>query len=110
MPSSYKVLGQTAPAANTMTTVYTVPSTANAVISSVTICNQATGNAQVGIAVCPANTAVTETQYVVRNAVCVPNDTIFLTLGITLATTDTIRVVSTNGNTSFNVFGSEITP
>lgn len=109
MPSLYKVLGQNNPAANTMVTVYTVPASANAVVSSLTICNQGTGNANVAIAVCPANTAVTATQYVVKNCTVVANDTVFLTLGMTLATTDTIRVESTRADTSFNVFGSEIT-
>ena len=110
MPSSYKVLGQTAPAANTITTVYTVPSTANAVVSSITVCNQGGANTNIDIAVCQANTAVTAAQYIVKNATCVANDTIFLTLGVTLATTDTIRVRSTNADTSFAVFGSEVTP
>jgi hypothetical protein len=44
----------------------------------------------------------------VKDATCVANDTIFLTLGVTLAATDTIRINSTNANTSFAAFGSEI--
>ena len=108
MPTVYKVLGQANPSANTITTVYTVPSATSTVVSSLAICNQGTGNASIGIAVCPANTAVTASQYIVNNATCVANDSIFLTLGVTLASTDTIRISSTNANTSFSVFGSEI--
>ena len=108
MPTVYKVLGQQNPAGNTMTTLYTVPSATSAVCSSISICNQGSGNANVSVAICQANTAVTATQYIVKDATCVASDTIFLTLGVTLATTDTIRVNSNNANTSFAAFGSEI--
>jgi hypothetical protein len=36
------------------------------------------------------------------------NDTVALTLGITLATTDVVRVFSTTGAVNFTLFGSEI--
>lgn len=108
MASTYKVLGQQNPSANTVTTLYTVPAGNSAVCSSISICNQGGANANISIAVCQANTAVTATQYIVKDATCVANDTIFLTLGITLAATDTIRINSTNANTSFAAFGSEV--
>lgn len=110
MTTNYKVLGQQTPSANTVTTLYTVPSTANTVVSTVTICNQGGANANVAIAVCPGNTAVTTSQNIVSNATIVANDTVFLTVGLTLATTDTIRVTANIANVSFNAFGSEITP
>lgn len=108
MTTTYKVLGQNTPTANTVTTLYTVPANTSAVVSTVTICNQSGSNSTVGIAVCPANTTVTTSQYIVNSAVITVADTIFLTVGVTLAATDTIRVVSTTANVSFNAFGSEI--
>ena len=39
MATAYKVLGQSKPAAGTLTTLYTVPSSTEAVISSLTIAN-----------------------------------------------------------------------
>lgn len=110
MTTLYKVLGQQTPAANTITTLYTVPSTANTVVSTLTVCNQGAANAAISVAVCPANTSVTTSQYVVNSATVVANDTVFLTVGFTLATTDTIRVTANIANVSFNAFGSEITP
>ncbi len=110
MTTLYKVLGQNTPSANTTTTLYTVPSTANTVVSTLTVCNQGAGNAAISVAVCPANTAVTTSQNIVSNATVVANDTVFLTVGLTLATTDTLRVTSNIANVSFNAFGSEITP
>jgi hypothetical protein len=108
MATTYKVLGQLNPAANTMTTVYTVPSGNSAVISSIVICNHLSANANVDIAVCVANTAVTATQYITRTSNVIGYDSQILTLGITLAATDTIRVLSSNANTSVAIFGSEI--
>lgn len=108
MPTVYKVLGQSNPAANTATTVYTVPSGNSAVISSITICNQGTGNATANINVCVANAAISATNRIVSSVNCVANDTIFLTLGVTIAATDTVRVSASTANVSFNVFGSEI--
>jgi hypothetical protein len=108
MTTVYKVLGQNVPTANTVTTLYTVPSANSAVVSTVAICNQGSGNASVSLAVCVANTAVTTTQYIVKSATCVANDTIFLTVGLTLTATDTLRVNSDIANVSFAAFGSEV--
>jgi hypothetical protein len=108
MATTYKVLGQLNPSANTMTTVYTVPAGNSAVISSIVICNQAAANANVDIAVCVANTAVTAAQYITRTSNTIAYDSQILTLGITLSATDTIRVQSSNANTSVAIFGSEI--
>ena len=108
MTTVYKVLGQNAPSANTITTLYTVPSGNSAVVSTVAICNQGSGNANVSLAVCVANTSVTTAQYIVKNATCVANDSVFLTIGVTLAATDTLRVNSDGANVSFAAFGSEV--
>lgn len=108
MTTTYKVLGQNTPSANTVTTMYTVPANTSAVVSTITICNQSGSNSSVGIAVCPANTSVTTSQYIVNSATVVANDTIFLTVGVTLDATDTIRVIASTANVSFNAFGSEI--
>jgi hypothetical protein len=108
MPTVYKVLGQSNPAANTLTTLYAVPSSNAAVVSTMSICNQGAANANISIAIAQANTSVTATQYIVKDALITTNDTIFLTLGVTMAATDTIRINSTNANTSFAAFGSEI--
>jgi len=108
MATVYKVLGQQTPSANTATTLYTVPAATSTVVSTVTICNQSGANAAVSLAVCPANTAITTSQYIVNSALVTANDTVFLTVGVTLATTDTLRVVSNVANVSFNSFGSEI--
>ena len=41
MATTYKVLGQSNPAATTLTTLYTVPASTQTVISTITVANQA---------------------------------------------------------------------
>ncbi len=108
MAITYKVLGQAAPAAATLTDVYTVPSGNSAVISTVTVCNQNLFNTTFSIAVRPGNAAIESKHYISFNSVIPLVDTVSLTLGITLASTDVVSVSSLDGNVSFNLFGSEI--
>ncbi len=51
MATTYKVLGQLNPAANTLSNVYTVPAATQAVISTITVCNQSASNASYSISV-----------------------------------------------------------
>lgn len=106
MATSYKVLGQVNPAAITLTTLYTAPS-AYAVCSTLAICNQgATTN--IRVAVRPAGATLDPKHYIAYDIALSSNDSIFLTLGITLAPTDVVSVYAGTANVSFNLFGSEI--
>lgn len=109
MTTTYKVLGQLATTANTLATVYTVPSATQSVLSTVTICNTNNANANVRLAICPGNATAETKHYVVYDNLLRNNDTLTLTLGVTLATTDTVRGYGNLANVSINVFGSEIT-
>lgn len=108
MPTIYKVLGQLAPVANTATTLYTVPSSNSAVCSSMTVCNGSGANANVSVQVAVANATSSASQFIVNNNNLVNGDTLFMTLGVTLAATDTVRVTATGANVAFQLFGSEI--
>lgn len=108
MPTAYKTLGQSNPAATTLTTLYTVPAATSAVVSTITICNQTSSAATYRIAVRPAGAAIAAQHYIVYGATVAASDTTALTLGITLATTDVISVYASTANLSFSAFGSEI--
>lgn len=108
MPTAYKVLGQSNPSATTLTTLYTVPSSTSAVVSTITICNQTATAATYRIAVRPAGASIAAQHYIVYGATVAASDTTALTLGITLATTDVISVYASTANLSFSAFGSEI--
>jgi hypothetical protein len=109
MATTYKVLGQQNPSATTLTTLYTVPSSTSAVISTLMICNQAAATATFRIAIRPAGATLDLKHYLSYDTVIPANDSIALTLGITLATTDVVSVYASTTTLSFSLFGSEIT-
>jgi len=109
MPTTYKVLAQSAPSATTNTTLYTVPSATSAVISTITISNRASSQDTYRIAIRPGGASLANQHYVAYDVPIQANDTTALTLGITLAATDVITVYAGSANLSFSVFGSEIT-
>lgn len=108
MPTTYKVLGQSNPAATTATTLYTVPSSTSTVVSSISICNLASSSATYRIAVRPAGASLANQHYLAYDVTVGASDTTIITVGLTLATTDVITVYSSTANLSFAAFGSEI--
>lgn len=109
MATAYKVLAQNNPAATTETTLYTAPANTSAVISTIAIANQAGSSATYRIAVRPAADSTTAAKHwIVYGATVAASDSIMLTLGLTLAAGDVIRVFASNANLSFSAFGSEI--
>ena len=109
MAITYKVLGQSNPTANTNTDLYTVPSTTSTVCSTLVICNQANTAATFRVAIRPAGAAVASQHYISYDSNLNANDSITMTIGMTLATTDKITVRASTGTVSFNLFGSELT-
>lgn len=107
MPTVYKVLGQIKPAATTATTLYTVPAATSAVCSTLTICNTGTSTTY-RIAIRPAGVTLADVHHIVYDAAIEQFNTTFLTLGITLATTDVVTVYAGTANVVFNLFGSEV--
>jgi hypothetical protein len=108
MPSTYKVLGQVQPSAGTLTTLYTVPSATQTVASSIIIANLGAFPTTYKIAVRPAGEAINNKHYIAYDISIASLDSVSLTLGITLATTDVVSVESLSGLIAFNLYGSEI--
>lgn len=107
MATNYKVLGQSNPAATTLTSLYTVPAGNSAVCSSLIICNQGLSTT-FRVAIRPAGASITASQYIVYDNFVNQNDSIFLTIGVTLAATDVVSVYAGTANVSFSLYGSEI--
>jgi hypothetical protein len=108
MPTAYKVLGQSAPSATTATTLYTVPSATSAICSTLAICNRG-AQTSVRVAIRPAGASLADSHYIVYDATLGAYDSMFLTLGITLATTDVVTVYAGTADTTFSLYGSELT-
>jgi glucose-6-phosphate dehydrogenase assembly protein OpcA len=109
MATTYKVLGTSNPAAATATSLYTVPAATSTIVSTINICNQAAANAAFRLAVRPAGATLANNHYLAYDTVVPSNDSIALTLGITLATTDVVTVYANSTTVSFLAFGTEIT-
>jgi len=111
MATSYKVLGQAATSvigASTEGTLYTAGGT-SAIISTLSICNQASTPATYRIAIRPAGQSSTSAaNWIVYGATVAGSDSTFLTNGLTLAVGDKIQVYASSNTVSFSAFGSEL--
>lgn len=108
MANTYKVLGQLAPAATTNTTLYTVPAATSAVCSTLAVTNRGVSTT-FRVAVRPAGATLANEHYIVYDNYVNQYDSIFLTMGVTIAATDVITVYAGTATLSFSLFGSELT-
>ena len=102
-----KVLGQSNPSATSATTLYTVPSAKEAVVSSISVCNLASSSATYRIAIRPAGATLANVHYLAYDVTVGAADTTIITVGITLATTDVITVYASTANLVFHAYGDE---
>lgn len=106
---TYKVLGQVNPGATALTTLYTVPGGASAIGSTLVICNQSGAAGSFRVAVRPAGAAIDPKHYLFYDAPIGANDTIMVTIGLTLAATDVVSAYASSASMSFQIFGDEKT-
>lgn len=104
-----KVLGQVNPAATTLTTLYTVPSAKEAVVSSISVANLTSTAATFRLAVRPAGAAIDPKHYIGYDITVGASDSTIITVGLTLATTDVLSVYASTANVAFQAFGDEAT-
>jgi hypothetical protein len=110
MPTAYKYSQvQGTASTGTYATLYTTPSATEAVISSIVITNQASSSVTVRIGIMASAGTPGASQWLVYDAVVAGNDTIALTLGVTLPASQFIRVSSSANTCNFSAFYSEIT-
>lgn len=109
MAATLKVLGQSAPVAATLTTLYTVPAATSSVGSSIVVCNRSAVATSFRVAVRPAGAAISNEHYIYYDVAINGNDTFIATIGITLATTDVVSVYATLATLSFNLYGQQNT-
>lgn len=108
MPVAYKVLGQSNPAITTLTTLYTVPGATSAVASTLSACNLGV-TTNIRVAVRPAGAGIANQHYIVYDAYVNAGESLFLTIGVTLAATDVVSVYAGSSSVAFSLSGSEIT-
>jgi hypothetical protein len=108
MATTLKVLGQSNPSATTQTTLYTVPASTSTVGSTLVICNQSSSTT-FRVAVQPAGASLIAQHYLQYDAPINANQTLYITVGFTLAATDVVSVYAGSANVSFSLFGQENT-
>lgn len=107
MATVYKVLGQSNPAATTNTTLYTAPASTSAVCSTLSVTNIGVSTT-FRVAIRPAGATLANQHYIVYDSALNAGSAVFLTLGVTLATTDVVTIYAGTSNVAFGLFGSEV--
>jgi|AntAceMinimDraft_11_1070367.scaffolds.fasta_scaffold04315_7 hypothetical protein len=109
MTTSYKVLGQSAPANTSNADLYTVPASTEAVISTLLVTNTTGAEVTCRIFARVAGEVAATSNAIIYDGTVAANDFKAITVGITLAATDVISVQSgTENSLTFQAFGSEI--
>ncbi len=107
MATTYKDPAQVATSATTLTDLLTT--TAQTVVSTITVCNRGGSSTTFRIAVAPAGAADATSQYLYYDVPIAANDTVKITFGLSLASGSKIRVYAGNANLSFSAFYLEVT-
>jgi hypothetical protein len=107
MATTYKILGQLAPA-STSGNLYTVPSATEAVVSTINVVNTGTTDSTISIAIRKDGATLATNQYIINGLVLNAKVTLAYTSGLTMDAADVITVISTNNDCAFSAFGSEI--
>ena len=97
------------PTSNTLSTLYTVPSGTQSVISTINVCNTASSDATYRIAVTSGGSPVLG-NYLVYDATIAGNESVSFTQGITMDEGDILAVYTNSASLSFNAFKMEIVP
>lgn len=105
---SYKVLGQSAPAATTNVDLYTVPANKEVVVSSIFVANRAATDGDFRVAVVPSGDTLGNEHYLAYDVLVSANDTTQINSGITAAAGDVIKIYASSADLSFSVFGTEV--
>ena len=109
MTEAFSIIAQSAPAATTLVDLYTVPALTQAVISSVVVCNRGATSTTFRISLAPAGAADATSQYLYYDVPITKNNTFIATIGITLATTDKVRIYAGAAQLTFTLLGTKIT-
>ena len=109
MADALKILGQSDPAATTVTTLYTVPDKTMTTVSSIVAANRTGSAITFRLSVHVEGASADDKQYLYYDKSVAANDSLTIVIGITLNQTDVVKVYTSAVNMSFNMFGCETT-
>jgi hypothetical protein len=108
MANAYEVLGQTTDSA-TGTALVTVDASKEVIVSTIVVCNRASSSKTFRLYIRPDDETLADKHYIAYDTTINANDTITLTLGITMNASDKLYVYGSDTNISFSAFGTIIT-
>ena len=106
MATTYKTIAQDNPGA-VLTTLYTVPGSTS-FVGNLWVTNIAAATKTFRVAVSMAGATIANDHYLYYDVALPANDT-FQVTGLSLATTDVVRVYGSDNNVVFNLQGAEVT-
>lgn len=109
MASTYKILGQVNPTANTLSNVYVTGASASAIVSTITIHNFSDANSSYSIVVRQINEALGSKHYVIRGGIIPARELISITGAVTLNSNAILAANTNSSSISFNAYGVEVT-
>ena len=107
MADALKVLGQSDPAATTVTTLYTVPDKTMTTVSSIVAANRTGSAITFRLSIHVGGAGADDKQYLYYDKSVAANDSLMIVIGITLNQTDVVKVYASAVDMSFNIFGCE---
>jgi hypothetical protein len=93
---------------STYATLYSVPASTEAIVSTIAVCNTATAPATYRIGIMGSAGTPAAANWLVYDATVAANDTTFLTVGASLDASKFVRVSSSANTVTFTAFVSEI--
>jgi len=109
MASAYKILGQASPSGTAVTTLYTVPSSTETIVSTITATNVTSSVTPFDLYVVPSAGTAGVDNALVYDADLFGNTVQAFTIGLTLSAGDTLQVKTYTANAfTFQAFGQEI--
>lgn len=105
MAENYEKLGESAPGAATATTLYTVPSSTDVVVSVITVCNRSAVATSYRVGIDVGGSGDSDSQWSYYDTPIEGNETHEIMRGVTLTATDLIRIYATLATLSFNAYG-----
>jgi hypothetical protein len=111
MPEALKSIAQTDLTTTSLTTVYTVPASTSVALSTIAVTNRHTSlSCTYNLAHSPAGASVANAHYFAYGETLAASTSVYLTIGMTMATTDVLRAQAGTANQlSINLWGIEKT-
>lgn len=107
MPFNYKILGQASTVPDTWVELYTVPVTKQAIGSTLILCNREATQTKCSVAVRRGGDNLQPKHYIMCDTLLKENDSVFLSVGMSLSAYDIVQIISPSELISATLFGVE---